>query len=233
MTLRKTASDKQQAIKYIIVVMVQRVLGLACFLVAAGTLRNTKGWIYFSCYFLVSVITLAVMFRNHAETLSERGKKHDNTKHWDKLFLAIYVPLAFYIIYIVAGLSVRFQGPELSMPFYYAGLLLFGFSSVLGIWPVLENKHFESTSRIQEERRQTVVTTGPYQFVRHPGYSAVILWAISVPMMLGVYTGIIAVIMIVTIAVRTYFEDTMLKQELAGYQEYANAVKYRLIPFIW
>ncbi|MDR0644106.1 MAG: isoprenylcysteine carboxylmethyltransferase family protein [Treponema sp.] len=225
---------KKQAVKYMVVVMMQRILGLACFLLAAGTLLDVRGWIYFSMYFIVSIITLAVMFNNHAETLSERGKKHENTKSWDKIFLGIYVPSAFYIIYIVAGLGVRFQWPVLSTTFMYVGATLYIVSTILGVWAIMENKHFEPTSRIQDDRNQTVITTGPYRLVRHPGYSSIITWAISVPMIFGsLFTGVVSVIIIVTVAIRTYFEDTMLKKELCGYLEYANKVKYRLIPFIW
>jgi protein-S-isoprenylcysteine O-methyltransferase Ste14 len=225
---------KKQAAKYMVVVMIQRILGLACFLLAAGTLLDVRGWIYFSIYFIVSIITLAVMSINHAETLSERRKKHENTKSWDKIFLGIHVPSAFYIIYIVAGLGVRFQWPVLSTTFVYVGATLYIVSTILGAWAIMENKHFEPTSRIQNDRNQTVITTGPYRLVRHPGYSSIIIWAISVPMIFGsLFTGVISVIIIVTIAIRTYFEDTMLKRELYGYLEYANKVKHRLIPFIW
>lgn len=234
MTTNEKKELKKQAAKYMVVVMMQRILGLVCFLLAAGTLFDARGWIYFSIYFIVSIITLVVMSNNHAETLSERGKKHENTKSWDKLFLGIYVPSAFYIIYIVAGLGVRFQWPILSTTFIYIGTFLYVISTMLGVWSIIENKHFESTSRIQDDRNQTVITTGPYRLVRHPGYSSIIIWAISVPMILGsLYTGIVSAIIIVTITIRTYFEDSMLKKELSGYMEYADKVKYRLIPFAW
>lgn len=227
-------SVQKQASKYVLMLMIQRILGLACFLLAAGSLSDVRGWIYFSMYFIISIITISVMFSNHAETLSERGKKHENTKSWDKVFLGIYAPSAFYIIYIVAGLGVRFQWPILSKTFMYIGVVLYVVSTILGVWPMMENKHFESTSRIQDDRNQTVITTGPYRLVRHPGYSSIIIWAVSVPMIFGsVYTGIVSAIIIVTITIRTYFEDPMLQKELHGYLEYANKVKYRLIPFIW
>lgn len=225
---------KKQAVKYIARVMAQRVLGLACFLLAADTLSDARGWIYFALYFVISVITLAVMFFNHTETLVERGKKHGNTKSWDKVCLSIYVPSAFYLIYIAAGLDIRFGRPSTSTIFLYIGIALYLISTVMGIWPIMENKHFESTSRIQGDRKQTTVTTGPYKLVRHPGYFAIIIWAFAVPMIFGSpFAAVVSAIIILTIAIRTYFEDTMLKNELQGYREYASKVKYRLLPFIW
>ncbi len=225
---------QKQAAKYMAVVMLQRITGLACFLSAAGKLSHIRGWIYFSIYFIVSIITLLIMSYKHRETLSERGKKHDNTKSWDIICLCVYVPSAFYLIYIAAGLDVRFGWSYLPMPFMYAGLVLYAVSAVMGIWPVMENKHFESISRIQNDRKQTVITTGPYKLIRHPGYSAIIIWALSVPMLFGsLFSGLVSAVIIITIIIRTYLEDSMLKKELSGYSEYADRVKYKLVPFIW
>lgn len=225
---------QKQAAKYTVKVMLQRILGLACFLLAAGTLRYMRGWIYFSIYFIISIITLVIMFYNRTETLSERGKKHDNTKSWDKICVGVYVLSAFYVIYIITGLDVRFGWSHLPTAYLYAGLVLYAISTVMGIWPLMENKHFESMSRFQSDRKQTVITTGPYRFVRHPGYLAIIVWALAVPMILGsLYAGLVSAVIIITITIRTYLEDAMLKNELSGYLDYASKVKYRLIPFIW
>jgi protein-S-isoprenylcysteine O-methyltransferase Ste14 len=225
---------RTQAIQYSLLVMFQRVLGLLCFLFAAGTFTSMRGWIYFSLYFIISVLTLIVMMNHHQITLSERGKKHKNTPLWDKTLLAIYVPLAFYGIYIVAGLDVRINEASSDMTMLILGIMLFLISSIFGVWPILENKHFESTSRIQSDREQAVITSGPYHVIRHPGYSSIILWAISVPMIFGsLLTGIVSLCIIVVIVIRTYLEDSMLRKELLGYTEYCMKVKYRLIPYIW
>lgn len=224
----------RQAMQYSLIVMFQRILGLFCFIIAAGTFSSLRGWVYFSLYFTVSIVTLLIMMSNHLSTLSERGKKHDNTPRWDKVLLAIYVPLAFYGIYIVAGIDVRFNGAPLDFAWMLAGVVLFLISSVLGVWPILKNKHFESTARVQEDRNQTVINSGPYKIVRHPGYSSIILWSVSVPMIFGsLFTGVVSLIIISVIIIRTYLEDTMLQKELNGYREYCANVKYRLIPYIW
>ena len=165
-------------------------MGLACFLSAVGTLADMRGWIYFSIYFIISIITIVIMFDNHTETLSERGKWHDNTNSWDKICVGVYVPSAFFVIYIVTGLDIRFGWSHLPTAYLYAGIVLYAISTVMGIWPVMENKHFESMARIQNDRKQTVITTGPYRFVRHPGYLSIIIWALAVPMILGsLYAG--------------------------------------------
>lgn len=229
-----TQQIRKNAIQYSLLLMLQRILGLLCFLVAAGTFSSLQGWIYFSLYFSISIIILFILMKNNQETLSERGKKHEDTPRWDKILLAIYVPLSFYGIYIVAGLDLRYNGTSPDIVYMIIGIVLFLISSIFMLWPILENKHFESTARIQQDRNQTVITSGPYRIIRHPGYASIILWAISVPLIFGsILTGIVSLMIITVIILRTYLEDTMLRKELNGYRAYCTDVKYRLIPYIW
>jgi protein-S-isoprenylcysteine O-methyltransferase Ste14 len=142
--------------------------------------------------------------------------------------------LAYYGIYIVAGLGNRLYWDRLPIECFYVGTGLYLFSCVFSVWPVIENKHFEATSRIQDNRGQTVIKTGPYKIIRHPGYAGIVLWAIASYLMFGTFpVGIVCFVVIVTIWIRTYLEDKMLKNELLGYLEYSQTVKYRLLPFIW
>ena len=227
-------STKKGAVKYLFMLFIQRVIGLLFFITAAGTIFDTRGMVNFALYYGISVAACIVMYNGHQETLSERGKKQSNTKNWDKVLLPIYVLLAYYVIYLVAGLGIRFAWPQLSIDWFYGGILVYLISGAFTIWPIMENKHFESTSRIQSDRSQKVISTGPYRLVRHPGYLGILLWAISVTMIFGTLAvALTAAAIVITITIRTYLEDTMLKKELAGYLDYANIVKYRLIPFIW
>lgn len=225
---------KKGAKKYLFILLFQRIIGMGLFFVTAGTFLNIRGIINLSLYFIVSLITCIIMYIKHQETLAERGKKRDNTEFWDKILLPIFFLLAFYGIYIVAGLGVRFEWASLSMEWFYIGIVLYLISCIFGIWPVLENKYFESTSRIQNDREQVIVTSGPYRIIRHPGYFGIVLWAIASAFMFGTLSvGIVSGIIITVILIRTYMEDKMLKNELNGYFDYSNKVRYRLIPFIW
>jgi protein-S-isoprenylcysteine O-methyltransferase Ste14 len=214
--------------------LVQRFIGIGLFFAFAGTFLDIRGNVNIALYFAVSIVACIVMLYGHKETLYERGKRQDNTKDWDKILLPIYVLLAYFGIYLVAGLGIRLYWEKLPIECFYAGIILYLFSSVFVIWPVLENKHFEATSRIQDNREQTVIKTGPYKIVRHPGYAGIVIWAIACFLMFGTLAvGIISLIIIVTIWIRTYLEDKMLKNELEGYLDYSKNTKYRLIPFIW
>ena len=220
--------------KYMFMLLLQTVTGIALFFAAAGTFDDTRGNINVLLYFIVSVISGVLLFLSHRNELSERAKKRDNTKNWDKVLLPIIVFSVYYGIYFIAGLGVRFHWDRLPTECFYAGLILYLFSCVPIVWSGLENKHFEATARIQDDRKQVVITSGPYKIVRHPGYSGIILWATASSLMFGTLAvGIVGFVITAVFCIRTYMEDKMLKDELAGYSEYSQKVKYRLIPFIW
>jgi protein-S-isoprenylcysteine O-methyltransferase Ste14 len=96
------------------------------------------------------------------------------------------------------------------------------------------NPFFEKTVRIQTERGHRVIDTGPYRFVRHPGYLGFFGWGLSTPLLLGSWWAFLpALLSMVSLVIRTALEDRTLREELAGYREYASKVRYRLIPGIW
>lgn len=153
---------------------------------------------------------------------------------WDKIFVLLFIPFLI-IMFIVCGLDAgRFQLSSLGMEFLAVGVMIFIPGWLLILWAMVENKFFENTVRIQEVRKQTVITTGPYAIVRHPGYVGMILFYGCAPFILGSLYGLIpALIVAVLFVMRTYFEDKTLQAEMVGYREYAKKVKYRLVPFIW
>lgn len=140
---------------------------------------------------------------------------------------------AYYGIYLAAGLSIRFDRPQTPTLLFVTGMMIMLACCFLSVWPVLVNRNFESSARIQKDRGQTICSTGPYAFVRHPGYSVLILWALSMPMMFGLYSGIVAAVITMLVIIRTALEDSMLKNELPGYKEYMKKVQYRLLPHVW
>jgi len=151
-------------------------------------------------------------------------------------------PLAFIVgrlgplaVLVVAGLDFRFGWTGL-LPDIYAviGLVFVVAGYALNLWAMRENRFFSGVVRIQEERGHHVITTGPYRFARHPGYSGIIIWMLAMPFVLESYWALIPTIatIIVTI-VRTALEDATLKRELKGYTEYAQRVRYRLLPGVW
>jgi protein-S-isoprenylcysteine O-methyltransferase Ste14 len=99
---------------------------------------------------------------------------------------------------------------------------------------MISNAYFSTAVRIQADRGQQVCRSGPYRYVRHPGYVGFFFQALSVPIMLGsLWALLFAIPAGVLMVIRTYLEDNMLKEELPGYSEYTQEVKYRLLPGVW
>ncbi len=225
---------QKSGLKYLLKVGFQIVIGITLFFIASGALTYLRGWIFFAIYSISTIIGVIYLSNKNPEVLNERAKERKNTEQWDKVILKIYVLLAFFIIYIVAGLDIRFGWSHVPISYMYPSLIVVVLSSILGIWAMRENANFETTSRIQDDRIQTVCDSGPYKTVRHPGYLATILWALAVPFAFGsLYMLIPSSLIVIVIAYRTHLEDKMLKSKLDGYMEYTTITKYRLFPFVW
>ncbi len=114
------------------------------------------------------------------------------------------------------------------------GIVLYIVSSMLNQWAMVHNPYFERSVRIQHERKHRVVKTGPYSYVRHPGYLGSLLFYVAFPLISGSALAFCAGMLgIIGILARTSLEDRTLREELTGYGEYAREVRYRLIPHVW
>lgn len=204
-------------------------------------LTGNWGWLEAWLYAIISifgfVVSRILTTRKHPDLLNERAQimKHDNAKSWDKV-LARLVVLGWAFFPLVAGLDVRDGWSDVTFSWGWKGLallvLLLGY--VLGTWALLENRFFSSVVRIQTDRGHYVVDTGPYAWVRHPGYVGGLLSAFATPIFLdSLWTfGVVIVYTAITL-LRTSLEDRTLQTELPGYAEYAQRTKYRLFPGLW
>ena len=137
--------------------------------------------------------------------------------------------------YIVAGLDVRYGWTGgIPLWLHIVTLVIAALGYALGTWAMAANAFFSQIVRIQDDRGHTVVTDGPYQFVRHPGYVGTIAFELATPIMLGSLWALIAgVLAALLLVVRTALEDRILHKELEGYAEYAQQTRYRLLPGVW
>jgi len=102
------------------------------------------------------------------------------------------------------------------------------------IWAESVNKFFEQTVRIQTDRGHRVIDAGPYTIIRHPGYVSACILFVGMPLALGSLWALIpAVLSCLLLLLRTIWDDRTLRDELAGYEEYTQRVRYRLIPGVW
>jgi protein-S-isoprenylcysteine O-methyltransferase Ste14 len=156
------------------------------------------------------------------------------TKGWDKLWNAVFWPLMLSIP-VVGGIDVvRLQWSRMPTALFSVGAAIFGTGIAISAWAMSANPFFEGTVRIQKDRGHRVVSAGPYRHVRHPGYVGLILWAVGTPFLIGSWASLVpACLTAGWVVVRTSLEDRTLSPELAGYQEYAERVRYRLVPGVW
>lgn len=138
--------------------------------------------------------------------------------------------------FVVAGLDAgRFHWSHgIGVPVQLAATLVFAAGWSLVTWAVIVNRFFSPVVRIQEERGHRLVTSGPYRFVRHPGYIGAVLAFLSGPLLLGSWWALVpAAALCVAVLLRTIAEDRLLRAEFSGYAGYAARVRFRLIPGIW
>jgi protein-S-isoprenylcysteine O-methyltransferase Ste14 len=139
------------------------------------------------------------------------------------------------LVPLVAGLDALYAwSPEFSLPVKLASLVIILVGYVLGSYAFIENRFFSAEVRIQSERGHQVVTSGPYRWIRHPGYAGSLLTTLVIPFFLDSRWAFLpAVFCIILLVIRTNLEDKALSNELEGYRDYAMRVRYRLFPGIW
>ncbi len=219
-------------------VVVALVVGLGLFAVvvfwSAGRLGWLEGWLYVAIVSAHLLINILYLMRVNPDLIVHRMQLGRGTKHWDKIWMAVFTPV-FVTIYVVAGLDAgRFGWTAMSNWTWLAGLLLFVPGAALLTWAMAVNPFFEKTVRIQSERGHLVIDTGPYAFIRHPGYVGFCGWILSAPLLLRSGWALVpALVAVAALVVRTALEDKTLRRELTGYEAYASRVRCRLIPGLW
>jgi len=201
----------------------------------AGTVAWPEAWIYLLVQTSFSLILTVWLKRHDPELLKARlSFWKREMKGWDKALLTLWfagsVPL-----FVIPGLdAVRYRWSHVPILLQACGFVGIVVASGLVFWVFKSNPYASASVEIQEDRGQTVVTTGPYHYVRHPMYSGVFVWYLCLPLALGSFiTFVPAIVLLGLLAVRTHLEDKTLHQELPGYAAYAETVKFRLIPGIW
>lgn len=195
-----------------------------------------EAWVYAGVAILGFVISRVLAARRHRDLLTERSRslQHADTKTWDKSLSRI-VGFGGGLMPLVAGLDARFGwSPSFSLPLNILALVIMLAGYALASYALVENRFFSGVVRIQTERGHHVVSSGPYRWVRHPGYAGGLLTYLATPFFLNSWWTFLPVAFLtVVMVVRTSLEDKVLQDELAGYRDYAKQVRYRLLPGIW
>lgn len=192
-----------------------------------------QGWLFFAVFWTFTLLSAAYLWRANPEIFVARSKVHQGTKSWDKVLMSLLL-LSLLAIFVTASLDARFGWSPASLSAVVAGYVLFALGFAGSTWVYAVNKFAEPSVRIQSERGQTVIDTGPYAIVRHPLYSASILLFAGMALAMGSYWALVpAGVGTLILIVRIVLEDGVLQNELDGYSEYASRVGCRLIPGVW
>jgi protein-S-isoprenylcysteine O-methyltransferase Ste14 len=195
-----------------------------------------EAWVFGALNVSAFVISRILAARRNPDLIAERAHymQQENIVPWDKL-LALLLAIVTIAVMLVAGLDEIYHwspsyGPLIKLGSLIAILLGYALSS----YAFIENRFFSGTVRIQADRGHKVISSGPYHWIRHPGYAGGLLTYLVTPLLLDSYWLYLPIVcLVILVIVRTYLEDRYLQIELEGYREYAMQVRYRLLPGLW
>ncbi|MFN8379570.1 MAG: isoprenylcysteine carboxylmethyltransferase family protein [Anaerolineae bacterium] len=205
-------------------------------LIVSGQWSWVEGWVFAWTYILSFAISRLLVARRNPDLIGERARflRHKDIEPFDRVLAPLLAILSVLMLGVI-GLDKRFTA---SPPFPLAvvlvayGLIVVGW--VFGSWALLANPYFSGEVRLQRDRGQHVISSGPYHWIRHPGYVGGLLTYLATPFFLGSLWGILPALLLSTVLiVRTQLEDRTLQAELDGYRAYAGRVRWRLLPGVW
>ena len=232
-TMHKSSISKGVAARAIQILVMFLIQALELFL-GAGTLDWVWAWVFLGIGLINLFINAYFMLRTSPETIAERGKPKE-VKTWDKWVGGSWLIGQYFLLPVLCALDFRFGWTgEIALGWQLLGAIGYALSLSLVGWAMISNTYFSTAVRIQSDRGQQVCRTGPYRFVRHPGYVGFFFQALSVPLLLGsAWALLFAIPIVLLMVIRTAKQDRLLQEELPGYREYALDVKYRPIPWVW
>lgn len=203
---------------------------------AAGRWDLPWVWAYLGGFLVISLVSVLLLYQRSPDLLKRRtGFRMGHSDIPDLLFRgALVVGVLAHLV--LAGVDVgRFHWSG-SIPLIVQLVGLIGFLAGIGLgtWAALANPFFTPEVRIQVERGQHVITTGPYRLVRHPSYAGGIVFMLLSGVALGSWWSMLPMLLVIAALLRrTALEDRLLQQNLPGYADYARTVRFRLVPGVW
>lgn len=198
--------------------------------ISAGRYDIIRIWVYVAIFVILGFVGRFVIDKDlYKERLCPAGTDQD------RLSRCLILPLVVGHL-VLASLDVgRLHLSDFvphSVCVVGAMGMAVGFS--FSLWAMHVNKFFSRAVRVQQERGHQVITCGPYKYIRHPGYTGMIAGFFFGGLLLGSLLALVPILgLAVVIIWRTMLEDKLLERELTGYADYAQKVRFRLVPGIW
>jgi protein-S-isoprenylcysteine O-methyltransferase Ste14 len=199
----------------------------------ARTLRFWQAWLYLFLFASSSAAITIYLWKHDRALLSRRvsaGPIAEKTR--TQQIIQLFASVGFLAMLVVPALDYRFSWSHVPLWIVLAGdlLVVLGFYIVFRVFCV---KTFTAAT-VEVTEQQTVISTGPYAFVRHPMYSGALIMLLGTPPALASWWGLIPfALMVIVIVARLLNEEKLLLADLPGYAEYVARVKYRLMPHVW
>lgn len=202
----------------------------AMFFLPAGTIFYWEAWAYLAILFIPMLLVLLYLIKNKPDLLERRMRMREKEAEQKLIIKLSY--LYFLAAFLLPGFDQRYGWSTVPAPVVVMADMIVLLGYAIFFLVLKENRY---ASRIVEvEQQQQVITTGPYALVRHPMYLAASLMYIFSPLALGSYWAMIpTILLLILLVARIQNEEEVLMRELAGYQEYRQKIKYRLIPGVW
>lgn len=200
----------------------------------AGTWNWPAAWAYLALL-TSGMIAASVVFVKVPGLAEERARHWRHGKRWDRPLVLIIGLLGPILIQLTCGLDKRFGWSSAPSSYLQAAAAAAAAAGVaVTAWSMAVNPFFSATVRIQSDRGHTVVARGPYRFVRHPAYAAMLIVTLASPLLLGTLWGLVPAGLVAGVVLaRAALEDRTLHAELPGYAAYAARVRYRILPGVW
>jgi len=203
--------------------------------VPAGSLTWIAGWVFQALFFSFFLAINIWLFRHNPGLLLERSHfSAGDQMGWDKLLFPVLIAFPFVWLICMALDANRLHWSAIPLWLQAFGALVMVASFYLFFLTFRENTYLSTVVRIQEDRGHSVISTGPYHYVRHPMYAGILVFMLGTSLLLGSWYGVlIGLLIVVIVARRAVLEERTLRAELPGYTIYMQQVQYRLIPYIW
>lgn len=211
-------------------------VGMGALLFAcAGTMHWPSAWVFLGTCALLGPLCGWWLYRIDPALLAERLRPvlQKDQPAADKAFMIVFI-IAMLAWLAAMGLDRRSHASYVPFAVQVLGLVLYVASTLFILWVFRENSFAAPVVKLQAERAQRVISTGPYAHVRHPMYSGMVLFFAGVPLLLGSWWGLAMVPVILALfAIRIGIEERTLREGLPGYSDYVTRVRYRLLPGVW
>jgi protein-S-isoprenylcysteine O-methyltransferase Ste14 len=199
----------------------------------AGTLRYWQAWVFLGVFTAATILPTIYLARTNPAALQRRmrGGPRAESRAAQKIIMTVLM-LDLFAMMAFSALDHRMGWSTVPVWVVLLGDVLVAVGLGLAMLVVIQNGYAASTIRV--ESGQQLASSGVYKFVRHPMYVGSVIMMVGMPLALGSYWGLVFVIPAVGVLVlRILDEETLLTRELPGYREYAQEVRYRLVPNVW